>query len=123
MAVIAVGLGDAERDRLIALAVDRSRSVVDLADALPDAEDEEELYRVIAALWLQLRFEWQRHNDVLNYAAVGETPKPELAAEGCMGSLMLERLEGVLFPTHLDTLSGYAFGLLAAVGTRVPVSP
>jgi len=118
----AVGLDYAEREEMIALSIDRSRSLIELADALSDEDDEEELYRVIAALWLQLRFEWQRHNDVLNYAAVGDTPNSGLAAEGSIGSAILQRLENLLLPLHLDALSGHAQGLLSTVGSGLEVT-
>jgi hypothetical protein len=115
-AAAAVGLAAADRQRLLDNALETSRAVRDLANALSEPDDEEELYRVIAALWLQLRFEWQRHNDVMNYAAVVNSPLPAVAAEGCIGSALLEQLESLLLPEHLAAMSGYAIDLLKVIG-------
>lgn len=91
----------------------RVTAIRDLADAMPEADDEVELYRTVAAYWLELRFEWQRNNETMNYQTVMRgRPDPRVMAEGAIGSFMLSRLEVCLDPSHLDLLARYALSLL-----------
>jgi len=115
VAVASLNLSEAEIEDLRLYAQERSAAIQTLAQALGHAEDEPELYPTIAALWLELRFDWQRHNEVMNYAATRIMPLPRVAAHGAVGSAILARLEDLLLPEHRDELAGHAIRLLEAV--------
>jgi len=109
-----VGLDARGTTMLRAYAVARVTAIHDLAAAMPEAEDEIELYRTLAAYWLELRFEWQRNNEVMNYQTVLRgSAEPRVIAEGSVGSFMLSRIETLLDPAHLELLAQYALELLA----------
>lgn len=92
----------------------RVSAMRDLASAMGDADDEIELYRTLAAFWLELRFEWQRNNEVMNYQTVLRgAADPRVIAEGSVGSFLLSRIETLLDPSHLEMLGRYAQELLA----------
>ena len=97
-------------------ALSRVAAIRDLAAAMPEADDEIELYRTAAAFWLELRFEWQRNNEIMNYQTVlrGHAD-PRVVVEGAIGSFMLSRLEVCLDASHLDMLTRYAIELLSDV--------
>jgi len=84
-----------------------------LAYAMNEGEDEPELYRSLAALWLELRFEWQRHNLVANYETIRSgTCPPMVMVRASATSYMLERIESLLERPHLDRLGDSAVDLL-----------
>lgn len=84
-----------------------------LADAMNEAEDEAELYRSLAALWLELRFEWQRHNLVANYETIrAGTCPPMVLVRASATSYVLQRIETLLAREHLDRLGDSAVDLL-----------
>ncbi|MHC4263603.1 MAG: hypothetical protein ACYSWX_13835, partial [Planctomycetota bacterium] len=56
-------LGNASiTDELLRYTNDKGDLVSELVDALEAIEDEDELYRTITDLWLELKFEWARYN-------------------------------------------------------------
>ena len=94
-------------------AAGRVTAVRELAQAMPEADDEVELYRTVAAYWLELRFEWQRNNEIMNYQTVRRGhADPRVVAEGAIGSFMLARVEECLDVTHQELLTRYALSLL-----------
>jgi hypothetical protein len=109
------GLSQFDGTNLVQLSIERAKAILDLARSLSQTGDEEELYQAIASFWLQLRFEWQRHNDVMGYGDVNGIHSPVLAAEGCVGSYLLDRLERLLLPEHIDGLSDYSLDMLSAL--------
>lgn len=109
------GLSQFDGANLVQLALERSAAILDLARSLSQSGDEEELYRAIASFWLQLRFEWQRHNDVMGYGDVNGIHSSVLAAEGWVGSYLLDRLERLLRPEHIEGLSNYSLDMLSAL--------
>jgi len=109
-----VGLDPQDTALLRTYSVARVAAIRDLANAMSKPDDEIELYRTLAAFWLELRFEWQRNNEVMNYQTVLRgTAEPRVIAEGSVGSFMLSRIETLLDPAHLDMLARYAVELLA----------
>ena len=87
-------------------AVEKAEHVAELAVALPDAEDEADLYRSITQLWMELRFEWDRHNQVMNYQVMkGQDPDPHVQARGCVVSAVIASLEGLLDEEDLASIS------------------
>jgi hypothetical protein len=114
-AVSGLDLCDADLAELRLYAEDRSWAIQVLAQALVTPEDEPELYPTIAALWLELRFDWQRHNDVMNYAATRTRPLPRVVGHGAVSSAILARLEDLLLPEHRDQLAEHAIRLLQGV--------
>jgi len=109
-----VGLDPQDTALLRTYSVARVAAIRDLATAMPEPDDEIELYRTLAAFWLELRFEWQRNNEVMNYQTVLRgSAEPRVIAEGSVGSFVLSRIETLLDPSHLDMLARYALELLA----------
>ncbi|SIQ27401.1 hypothetical protein SAMN05421778_102215 [Sphaerotilus natans] len=84
-----------------------------LADAMCDPEDAEELYGALASLWLELRLQWQRHNDVANYDLMrhGEA-KPIDLVRGSVSSYYFERIESLLQPDQIMCLNQKALALI-----------
>lgn len=90
-----------------------------LAEALAAPEDEGELFRTVAAYWLELRFEWQRNNEVMNYRqAQGKAADALVIGQGAVGSAVLACLEKSLERRNLEELAGYALELLARARDR-----
>jgi hypothetical protein len=84
-----------------------------LADAMSDPEDAEELYGALASLWLELRLQWQRHNDVANYDLMrhGEA-KPIDLVRGSVSSYYFERIESLLQPEQIQRLNEKALSII-----------
>jgi hypothetical protein len=114
-AVSSLKLSDADLADLRLYAEERSWAIQAIAQALIELEDEPELYPTIAALWLELRFDWQRHNEVMNYAASRMKPLPRVVGHGAFSSAILWRLEDLLLPQHRDQLAEHAIRLLEGV--------
>lgn len=93
-------------ESLLRYAQDKSELVLELVDALGDEEDEEELYRTITDLWLELKFEWARHNQVMNYQLIrkGEAD-PRVMARGGVCSHVIMALESLLRPRDIAGLT------------------
>lgn len=92
-----------------------------LAASLDDPDDQLELYRTMAAFWLELRFEWQRHNEVMNYqVAQRGRADGRVVATASIGSAILARIESLLAESHLQLLASYALELLAAAQPSRP---
>ena len=84
-------------------AVEKAEHVAELATALPDEEDEQDLYRSISQLWLELKFEWDRHNQVMNYQILkGDAPDPHVQARGCVVSAVISSLESLMREEDLE---------------------
>ena len=84
-----------------------------LADAMNDPDDAEELYGAMASLWLELRLQWQRHNDVANYDLMrhGEA-KPIDLVRGSVSSYYFERIESLLKPEQIERLNSKALSII-----------
>lgn len=80
--------------------------VAELVDALGEPGDEEELYRTVTDLWLELKFEWARHNQVMNYQLIrkGEAD-PRVMARGGVCSHVIMALESLLRPRDIAGLT------------------
>jgi hypothetical protein len=115
-----VELSAAERDGLITDARTLCAQISDLATALHEDEDEHDLYTSLAALWLELRFVWQRHNLVANYNTMRSgTCAPLVLARASVASFVLQRIEQLLDQTHRDRLGDSAVELLDTVRADV----
>jgi hypothetical protein len=81
-------------------------AVAELADALADPEDEDELYRSAAFLWLELKSEWVRYNQTMQYqvARRGEA-EPTVFVKGAVCAQFLMRIEPLLLPCDVDMLT------------------
>jgi hypothetical protein len=109
----AAGVSPEDMPRLTAYASRRRGAILDLCNALGTEGDEDDFYRMLAAVWLELRFEWQRHNLVSNYATVRQglaTPLP-LALAGASSWLMAQ-LEALLDDAALARLAEFAAQLI-----------
>jgi hypothetical protein len=94
--------------------------ITSLAEAMGEDEDEPELYRSLAALWLELRFEWQRHNLVANYDTMRTgTCAPLVMVRASVASYVLDRIEALLAQEHRDRLGDSAVDMLDALRTDV----
>lgn len=115
-----VDLSAEERDSLVADAASLSAQILALASSLQDPDDEPDLYRSLAALWLEMRFAWQRQNMVANYDTIRTgTCEPIVLARASTASYFLLRLEALLAREHLDKLGDTAVELLDCVRTDV----
>jgi hypothetical protein len=94
-----------------------------LADAMNQPDDVEELYGALASLWLQLRLQWQRHNDVVNYDVMrhGEA-KPIDFVRVSLSSYYFQRIESVLQPGQVQRLSDKALSIIEGLRLDI-VSP
>ena len=90
-------------------------------------EDEQELYRSLAIVWLELRFEWQRHNLVANFDT-SRTGSTEIAVlvRASAATYLLQRIEVLLEREQLECLAATATEIIdrlrfdvARVGTRL----
>jgi hypothetical protein len=108
-----VELDGLQREQVIVYATRLCADLHSLAQAMEEPEDEAELYRAVAAIWLELRFEWQRHNLVANYQTIrtGECPAA-LLARASAASYLLQRIEMLLARDHLNRLGDSAVDML-----------
>lgn len=84
-----------------------------LADAMCDPEDAEELYGALASLWLELRLQWQRHNDVANYDLMRHgDAKPIDLVRGSVSSYYFQRIESLLQPEQIQRLNDKALSII-----------
>ena len=90
------------------------RALHDLAGALGDPEDSEDLYRSLAAFWLERRFEWERCNQVANYilCRTGNEPPPVLLGRAAVASGVLSWIEELCSPRQLRHLGDVTLELL-----------
>ena len=81
-------------------------AVTELTDALGDPEDEPELYRSAAFLWLELKAEWVRFNQTMQYqvARRGEA-EMTVFTKGAVTSEVLSRIEPLLLPSDVEVLT------------------
>lgn len=108
-----VALGEIERDDVSSTALSLCAQIAALASAMSDPEDETELYRSLAALWLELRFQWQRHNLVANYDTMLKGGcAPIVLARASAASYMLNRIESLLVEEHREKLGDSAVEML-----------
>jgi len=109
----ALPTGEEQAAELRAYARKKVGTVRALAVALGSPEDVDELYHSLASLWLELRFEWERHNTVANFglAVTGESD-PAVMTAGATISGMLGWLDELLSPSDIDRLVEKALGLL-----------
>lgn len=108
-----VSLGEAERDDVVNTSLSLCTQIASLASAMSDPEDETELYRSLAALWLELRFQWQRHNLVANYDTMLKGGcAPIVLARASSASYMLNRIESLLVEEHRFKLGDSAVEML-----------
>ncbi len=115
-----VDLNAREKEDLAAEAESLSAQITSLASSLQHPDDEPDLYRSLAALWLELRFAWQRHNMVANYDTIGTgSCAPIVLARASTASFFLQRIEALLAREHLDKLGDTAVELLDSVRTDV----
>jgi hypothetical protein len=93
-----------------------------LAEAMSDPEDVEELYGAMASLWLELRLQWQRHNDVTNYDLMrhGEA-KPIDLVRGSVSSYFFQRIETLLQPDQIECLNQRALALIDTLRLDVSI--
>jgi len=109
----AVGVSPDDIPRLTAYASRRRGAILDVCRALGAEGDEDDFYRTLAAIWLELRFEWQRHNLVSNYGVVrhGCSAPIALALASASSSLMAQ-VESLLDEASLERLREFAAQLI-----------
>ncbi len=109
----AAGVPPEESPRLTAYAARRRGAILDVCEALGAEGDQEDFYRTLAAIWLELRFEWQRHNLVSNYGTVrhGYSAPLPLALASASSALMAQ-LESLLDDAALAHLGEFAAQLI-----------
>ncbi len=81
-------------------------SMREMVEAMSHEDDAEELYHSLALLWLELKFEWTRYNQVMNYQVMSRgTAEPLVFAKGAVSSAYVGLLENVLDPADLEQLT------------------
>ena len=108
---------DRDIERVRAHVRAKAAGLRDLADALDAPEDAGELFRSLAAFWLEQRFEWERYNQVAAYNLVrrGREPAPALAGAAAATSGLLTWVETIVPPPQLHHLADVALALLERV--------
>lgn len=110
---VAAAVSPADIPHLTAYASRRRGAILDVCHALGAEGDEDDFYRTLAAVWLELRFEWQRHNLVSNYGTArhGSSAPLSLALAAASSSLMAQ-VEALLDDTALARLAEFAAQLI-----------
>jgi hypothetical protein len=104
---------------LLRYADDKSELVMELVDALGAEEDEEELYRTITDLWLELKFEWARYNQVMNYQCARQgAAKPQVMGRGGVCSSVISFIEQLLRPRDIASLTNFVASPLDLAGNN-----
>lgn len=87
---------------------EKVQGIHDLADALSQAEDRDDLYRTLAHFWIELRVEWDRYNNVMNFqlTSTGEQD-PLVVAKGTACSEILTWLEEVMEQEDLTAMADF----------------
>lgn len=79
--------------------------MVRLAEALSPQDAEPDLYSALVSSWLELRGEWNRCNQTVQYAMVRELePHNALFLKAGAASTLLKRVETLLEPEDLQRL-------------------
>lgn len=88
-----------------------------LARAMSEPDDLDELYRSLAAYWLELRAAWERCNQTANYHLIrtGDEPPPVLLATAALSSAMLGMIEEMTSPEQLGQLGAVMLDLLERI--------
>ena len=108
------------RDKVMDYARSKAASIAELADALGAPEDEPELYRSIGFLWLELKTEWVRYNQTMNYQCVrdGEA-EPSVFIKGSVCADILTAVEGFMMPSEVEKLDAICVEPVAIGGPDV----
>jgi hypothetical protein len=100
---------DPQRAALLAYAEAKAEDLHLLGTTLSDPEDEPELARSLLYLWLELKSEWVRYNQVMQYQlALTGAPDPIIWYRGMVVSGVLGHLEPLFPPDHLETVERIA---------------
>lgn len=87
---------------------EKVQGIHDLADALSQAEDRDDLYRTLAHFWIELRVEWDRYNNVMNFQLMsGGEQDPLVVAKGTACSEILTWLEEVMEEEDLSAMAEF----------------
>jgi hypothetical protein len=99
---------------LRAQAAESVRALHDLAAALGAPDDVGDLYRSLAAFWLERRFEWERCNQVANYhlCRTGQEPPPALLGRAAVASGVLAWIVDLCSPDQLRRLGDVTLEVL-----------
>ncbi len=116
----AVNLREADRAGIEDDALRLCAELQSFASAMCGLDDEQELYRSLAIVWLELRFEWQRHNLVANYDTM-RTGSTEIAVlvRASATRYLLQRIEVLLQREQLDRLVETATDIIDRLRTDV----
>ena len=119
----AVNISEQDRTIVQQEAHSTANQIRTLGNAMCDPEDADELYGALASLWLELRLQWQRHNDVANYDLMrhGEA-KPIDLVRGSVSAYHIQRIESVLQPNQIQFLNQKALSIMESLRQDV-VSP
>lgn len=101
-------------DALREQAADSVHALHELAGALDGPDDADDLYRSLAAFWLERRFEWERCNQVANYllCRTGAEPPPLVLGRAAVASGVLAWIEELCSPDQLRHLGDVTLELL-----------
>lgn len=106
--VEALEADDNVKSKLDSYMREKVQGIHDLADALSQAEDRDDLYRTIAHFWIELRVEWDRYNNVMNFQLMsGGEQDPLVVAKGTACSEILTWLEDVMEEEDLSAMAEF----------------
>ncbi|MBC7542732.1 MAG: chemotaxis protein CheW [Candidatus Sericytochromatia bacterium] len=99
------GHPDVAADVLAQVSEYMARKVADVILVARTLDDEQELARTVAYIWCELKCEWVRYNQVMQYqlANTGEAD-PAIWLKGSVASGLLAALEPLLPPAQLEAL-------------------
>lgn len=99
---------------------EKVQGIHDLADALSQAEDRDDLCKTLAHFWIELRVEWDRYNNVMNFQLMGSGEQdPLVVAKGTACSEILTWLEDVMQEEDLSARADFCAEPLDRIRSEV----
>ena len=106
--------------RLDAYMREKVSGIHEVADAISHAEDRDDLYRTLAHYWIELRVEWDRYNNVMNYQLLSSGEQdPVVVAKGTACSEVLCWLEEVMEEEDLSAMADFCSEPLERIKAEV----
>ncbi len=115
----ALGANESVSQKLEQYMRDKVQGIHDLADALSTAEDRDDLYRTLAHYWIELRVEWDRYNNVMNYQLASGEQDPLVVGKGTACSELLTWLEDVMEQDDLSAMADFCSEPLERIRAEV----
>ncbi len=104
----AVELGPEDTATLFSEVARKANGILELATTIAEIdEDEISLYSSIIGVWFELRYEWDRNNQLINFSAVqGRQVEPLVLARATSTARLVAWLEEVIEAADRERLAG-----------------